>query len=313
MSGVAAWGKVVAREDLGRLVWLTLAVPGWPGADPGQFAMLRAEESRCFLARPLSIADEEQGQVSFLIAPVGQGTLELCRLRSGESVWVVGPLGRGFEAEAMLLLASEGSRLVLVGGGVGVAPFPLLLRRLAERAGGKVGSEAGSGTRGGAALPVAEVLVLLGFRDAKQARGAEPIQRAVEALARAGVECRAEVTTEDGSVGQKGLVSQLLAQETRPGDCLAVCGPWAMTEAVAALCRCAPGIRAWFSLETKMACGVGACHGCVVELNDGTFARVCRDGPVFPGEVLFGAPGTPASGSHMRWSGSAGEGGACQA
>lgn len=311
MSGVATWARVAAREDLGKLRWLTLGVPGWPGAAPGQFAMLRAAGSACFLARPLSIADQEQGQVSFLIAPVGQGTEELCRLRQGESVWVVGPLGRGFDPEVMVPPAGGESRLVLIGGGVGVAPFPLFLRRLAELTGGGVGAGAGSGPTEGAVPPVAEVLVLLGFRDAGQARGAEPVQRAMEALVRSGVECRVEVTTEDGSLGQKGVVSQLLAQEIRPGDRLAVCGPWAMTEAVAALCRSAPGTRAWFSLETKMACGMGACHGCVVQVSDGTFARVCREGPVFAGEVLFGPPGTPPSEACQRRSESGKGEGSC--
>ncbi len=312
MSGVAAWARVVAREDLGRLRWLTLAVPGWPGAHPGQFAMLRAFGSACFLGRPLSIADQDQGQVSFLIAPVGQGTHELCRLREGESVWVVGPLGKGFDAEAMVTAEGKRSRLVLVAGGVGVAPFPFLLRRVAELVESMVATKAGSAAVGKTSPPVAEVLVLLGFRDAEQARAAEPVRRAVEALARAGAECRAEVTTEDGSLGHKGLVSQLLAQVLRPGDRLAVCGPAAMAEAVAALCRSVPEAAAWFSLETRMACGVGACHGCVVQLNDGSVARVCREGPVFAGEVLFGARGAPLAAPYESRPQSAGEGGSCQ-
>ena len=93
---------------------------------------------------------------------------------------------------------------------------------------------------------------------------------------------RREVATEDGSIGRPERVTETLWRQLRPGDRLAVCGPWAMTEAVAPSVRAVPDVQAWFSLEAGMACGVGSCHGCVVPLADGTQARVCREGPVFP-------------------------------
>jgi len=264
---------VAARKVLGGLVWLTAAVPGWPGARPGQFALLQAEPSGCFLGRPLSVADEDGDRVSFLIAPVGPGTRELCGLTPGDVLWVLGPLGNGFQLEAML--PAVASRLLLVGGGVGVAPFPLLLRRLAA-------------PEHPAALLPAEVVALLGFRDDLQAAGAEPVVEAATALLGRGVTYRVVVMTEDGSGGERGMGTDALARELRAGDAVAVCGPPAMTQAVWPLCAAVAGARTWFSLEAGMACGVGSCHGCVIPLADGSLARVCAEGPVFMGEQVWG-------------------------
>lgn len=264
---------VSARKALGCLVWLTVTIPGWPGARPGQFALLQAEPSGCFLARPLSVADEEGDSVSFLIAPIGAGTRELSALTPGAVLWVLGPLGNGFPLEAML--PTQGSRLLVVGGGVGVAPFALLLRQL------------GAPERPAAPAP-AEVVVLLGFRDGEQAAGTEPVVEAVASLRARDVGCRVVVTTEDGSAGESGLVTEALQRALRPGDAVAVCGPPAMSHAVWSLCAQTPGTRTWFSLEAGMACGVGSCHGCVIPLADGSLARVCAEGPVFTGDQVWG-------------------------
>jgi dihydroorotate dehydrogenase electron transfer subunit len=79
-----------------------------------------------------------------------------------------------------------------------------------------------------------------------------------------------------------------LARRLLAGDRLAVCGPGAMASAVWELCRHTVGVHAWFSLEANMACGVGSCHGCVLQLADGSYARVCHEGPVFSGREIFG-------------------------
>jgi dihydroorotate dehydrogenase electron transfer subunit len=270
---------VIDNRPLGSLAWLTVRVPGWPGASPGQFALLQALDSGCFLGRPLSVAQQEEDSVSFLIAPVGPGTRELCALRDGDLLWVLGPLGNGFPVQTMV---GGPGRLVIVGGGVGVAPFPLLLSALAA---------------GHAAAPsLPQVLVLLGFRDGAQAAGSGPIAEAAAALESAGVPCPGEVATEDGSLGRNEQVTDTLWRHLRPGDRLAVCGPRAMTKAVATICTRIPDVDAWFSLEAGMACGVGSCHGCVIPLADGSDARVCREGPVFPLDALFGREGTVAGG-----------------
>ena len=110
---------------------------------------------------------------------------------------------------------------------------------------------------------------------------------AAAALEGAGIPCPGELAAEDGSIGRPERVTETLWRHLRPGDRLAVCGPWAMTEGVARVCAAVPHVAAWYSLEAGMACGVGACHGCVVSLADGGTARVCREGPVFPAETLF--------------------------
>ncbi len=133
-----------------------------------------------------------------------------------------------------------------------------------------------------------EVVVWLGFRDAGQAEGAEWLQKALVRSEQAGLEAFMEIATEDGSSGLRGKVTDLVRGQLRPGDRLAVCGPEAMAREVWRLCLCADDVRAWFSLEANMACGVGSCDGCVTRLNDGTYARVCREGPVFSGEEVFG-------------------------
>ena len=294
-------GRVVGNEPLGSLVWLTVDVPGWRSARPGQFALLQSESSRCFLARALSIADEVGERVSFLIAPVGEGTQELCGLRPGAGVWALGPLGNGFEMEQ--IAGSAGSsqspsapsssrpRLLIVAGGVGAAPFPFLLSRLVD---GYAPARSSGATPEAPAERFPEVVVLAGFRDARQARGAAPLIEAVSRLQEAGLSCRFVMATEDGSQGFAEKVTDLLARELLPGDRLFACGPRAMSAAVWRTCCLVAGIRAWFSLEAGMACGVGSCHGCALTLADGSTVRVCHDGPVFFGASVFGLRTSPS-------------------
>jgi dihydroorotate dehydrogenase electron transfer subunit len=276
-------GRLMSAQPLGSLVRLTVSVPGWPGARPGQFVMLQAEPSRCFLARPLSVCAQAGETVAFLVAPVGDGTTELCGLAEGAPLWVVGPLGNGFDTQA---LAASGKRVVVVAGGVGAAPFPLLLSHLADEYGssraGRIGESSGS-------FPPAEVLVLLGFRGTEQSQGASAVTGAASRLVAEGLSCEVEIALEDGSRGPAERVTDLLSRRLCPGDQVVACGPWPMCEAVWRLCAPVDGVDLWLSLETVMACGVGSCHGCVITLADGSYARVCHEGPVFTGKEVFGA------------------------
>jgi dihydroorotate dehydrogenase electron transfer subunit len=131
------------------------------------------------------------------------------------------------------------------------------------------------------------VVALVGFRDATQAQGVAPLKAAVARIAESALSCRLEVATEDGSLGRSQKVTDLLEAELRTDDRVVVCGPAAMLAAVWQVCHAVGGVRTWFSLEASMACGVGSCHGCAIALSDGSFARVCREGPVFPGEKVF--------------------------
>jgi dihydroorotate dehydrogenase electron transfer subunit len=270
-------GRVVGRDELGGMTRLSLHVPGWTEARPGQFALLQAEGSHCFLARALSICSQSGETVSFLVAPIGEGTRELCVLTGDSAVWVLGPLGNGFDLES---LTSGPGRTVLVGGGVGIAPFPLLVAKLAEQA-------EGAGRARGESQ--ANLLVLAGFRDSEQAIGGEVLAESVITASARGVVCAYERVLEDGSDGPAERVTELLARHLRPGDRVAVCGPEAMSKAVWQICSSVRDVRVWYSLETNMACGVGSCHGCVIVLADGSYARVCSEGPVFAGAEVFGA------------------------
>ena len=280
--GCRLLGRVMSAQPLGSLVRLTVSVPGWPGAQPGQFVMLQAEPSCCFLARPLSVCAQAGETVAFLVAPVGDGTRELCGLAEGAPLWVLGPLGNGFDARA---LAASGRRVVVVAGGVGAAPFPLLLSRLAD----EYGSLRASGTgESGRSFAPADVLVLLGFKDVEQAQGASAVAGAASRLAAEGVSCEVETAVEDGSRGPAERVTDVLSRRLHSGDQVVACGPWAMCEAVWRLCAPVDGVDLWLSLETVMACGVGSCHGCIITLADGSYARVCHEGPVFTGKEVFG-------------------------
>jgi NAD(P)H-flavin reductase len=241
--------RVTANESLGAYRLLRVADPDGPRPDPGQFAMLAAserwgagEDERPYLARAFSVARVRDGEAYYLLEDVGPGTRRLCELRAGDGLLALGPLGHGFARP------TEGRRALLVGGGVGIAPLAILQDTLA--ADGMAGT------------------ALLGFRDGAHAAGAALLNGAI-------------LATDDGSLGHAGLVTDLLAAELqRDGHAVVyACGPAPMLEAVRALCaeRETP---AELALEAGMACGFGACYGCVVPTRGGGYLRVCVDGPV---------------------------------
>ncbi len=241
--------EVVGRRAVGAYVVLSVADPGGPVPDPGQFAMLAAAQrwgggtdERPFLPRAFSVARHHiDGTLDFVLEDVGPGTERLCELDAGDAVWLLGPLGRGFTPPR------DGRRAVLVGGGVGIAP--LMIWQDAMGGGGDV---------------------LLGFRDAAHAEGAALV-------------AGARVATDDGSVGHHGLVTELLTGELEGAEVYA-CGPPPMLEAVRALCA-EHDVPAQLALESGMACGYGACFGCVVPTRDG-YVRLCVDGPVLEASSL---------------------------
>lgn len=243
--------EVAANESLGPYRLLRVRDPGGDCA-PGQFAMLAAEhgwgggpDERPFLARALSVARHSGEEAHFLLEDVGPGTSRLCELQAGERVLAVGPLGRGFKAPG------SGRRVLLVGGGVGIAPLMILQDRLG-----------GSGR------------ALLGFRDGERARAAELM-------------LDVRLATDDGSAGHHGTVIELLEHELGEDSQVEVCacGPGPMLEGVRALCSRLE-VPAQLALEAPMACGFGACFGCVVPARDGRYLRVCVDGPVIDAQEL---------------------------
>ncbi|HWD11342.1 MAG TPA: dihydroorotate dehydrogenase electron transfer subunit [Solirubrobacteraceae bacterium] len=244
--------SAIGVDELGAYRVLRVADDG-PGAEPGQFAMLAAaedwgggEEQRPFLARAFSFARQVRGEAHFLLEDVGPGTRRLCELDAGDGLWVVGPLGRGFSAPV------AGRRAILLGGGVGIAPLAILQDQ----------------------LTAAATTVLLGFRDGARAEGAALLDGA-------------RVASDDGSVGHHGRVTDLLAEElARDRNAIVyACGPAAMLESVRAMCA-ERDVPAQLALEAGMACGFGACFGCVVARRGGGYLRVCVDGPVLDAHEL---------------------------
>jgi dihydroorotate dehydrogenase electron transfer subunit len=247
--------EVSGVDELGAYRLLRLADPNGTAPLAGQFAMLAAaerwgggEDERPYLGRALSIARHRDGESTFLLEDVGPGTRRLCELRAGDEVFSLGPLGRPFRAP------SEGRRAILVGGGVGIAPLAILQDALTEK------GEAST--------------VLLGFRDGDRALGAALLSGA-------------SLATDDGSVGHHGLVTDLLNEELDrdPQASVYSCGPAGMLEGVRAICE-QRDVPAQLALEAGMACGFGACYGCVVPKRGGGYLRVCVDGPVIDADEL---------------------------
>jgi NAD(P)H-flavin reductase len=246
---------VTANETVGAYTLITAADPDGPAdPQPGQFYMLATEErwgggesERPYVPRAFSFARARARQLSFLLEDIGPGTHRLAELREGENLWLTGPLGIGFEIA---------SNPILVGGGIGTAPLLCLQDELGP-----------------------DVRVLLGFRSAAHAEAAKLF---------AG---EPQLATDDGSTGHHGLVTELLREEldrsTVNGERSTVvysCGPPPMLEAVRALCT-ERKVAGQLALESGMACGFGACFGCVVPTKNG-YIRLCVDGPVLDAAEL---------------------------
>ncbi len=236
--------RVIEARRFGRYSLLTLAGPEMAArCGPGRFVMVRVPGPGFHLRRPLSLHSRTQGAIRVLIDPRGEGSAALAAAETGDTLNVSGPLGTGFPVEGV-------DRALLVGGGIGVAPFQFLADELRARG-----------------VPVAAAF---GFVDAVQARLVGAFE--IDDLS---------VATEDGSVGRRGTAVEL-AEEMGIGPQATVfaCGPMPMLDAIGAW-TARTGHGGYASLEAHMACGTGACQGCVIRTTTG-YRRVCVDGPVFP-------------------------------
>ncbi|HZN56150.1 MAG TPA: dihydroorotate dehydrogenase electron transfer subunit [Candidatus Polarisedimenticolaceae bacterium] len=259
---------VLRNVDLGRGNWL-LEFPAEGVAAamrPAQFFMIGVPGSDVLLRRPFSVcglpgtfADRPDGAVQILYRVYGRGTALLASLRAGATVQVLGPLGRGFTPPSR-----PDARIVLVAGGIGSAPFPAFLAEL-ERSGRRATMIYGARTAG-------DLPLLDWFRERCD-----------------GV----SVTTDDGTLGARGVVTDPLAEMLQDADGGRVhvyaCGPSPMLAAVAKA-TLAKGVACDLSLEAPMACGFGVCLGCVVPTRrEGgaiAYERVCVEGPVMRAERL---------------------------
>ena len=214
---------------------------------PGQFVEVRVDGSpTTFLRRPISIhfVDTKANELWLLVAAVGDGTRRLADLKAGDQLNCLLPLGNGFT-----MPKKPEERLLLVGGGVGVAPLLYMGARMAEMG--------------------CKPTFLLGARTAKDLL-------MLDVFRKYGRVC---VTTEDGSEGEKGFVTNHSLLQKEQFDRIATCGPTPMMKAVARYGRQA-NTECEASLENLMACGLGACLCCVEKTSEGNLC-VCKEGPVF--------------------------------
>jgi dihydroorotate dehydrogenase electron transfer subunit len=214
---------------------------------PGNFAEIKVENHPdVFLRRPFSYLDHDAGtqMVSFFIKAIGKGTHKLGTLEKGDLVSVIHPLGNAFSIP-------EKKKVLITGGGSGIAPFIMLGQELKAKGN--------------------EVVILTGGRTAEDILFTEEFKTYGE------VHC----TTEDGSMGEKGLLTQhsIFTKGNLNFDLIYTCGPDGMMKAVAGIAK-EKGIECEASLENLMACGFGACLCCIQETDKGNLC-VCTEGPVF--------------------------------
>ena len=251
------------RKETARVQQQTCIAPGifdmWietslaQDAKPGQFINIYPDDKSTLLPRPISIceADKIQNRLRVVYRTVGKGTHEFSGYHAGKDISVLGTLGNGFPIEK-----ASGKTCFLMGGGIGIPPMLQLAKALHEQGD-------------------CEVIIIVGYRDANLFLDEE--------LGKYG---KVYIATEDGSVGSKGNVMNAIEENGLTADVIFACGPMPMLRAIKKFAE-TNDMEAYISLEERMACGVGACLGCVCKTTKKDHhsqvnnARICTDGPVF--------------------------------
>lgn len=227
---------------------------------PGQFAGIFPKDGSMLLMRPISICEWRPGirSLRFVYRTAGRGTHEFARLAAGDRIDLLGILGNGYDISKL-----EGKSVLLLGGGIGIPPMLGLAETLYGQA--------------------QKVTAVMGYRDSDLFL-TEDFEPYADLL----------IATEDGSIGTRGNVLDAVRENNVECDAVCACGPLPMLRAVKHFAS-DRGVPAYISLEERMACGVGACLGCVTktvhtdEHSQVRNARVCTEGPVFDaGEVEIG-------------------------
>ena len=218
-------------------------------AHPGQFVAVYPKNAATLLPRPISIceADKQQNRLRLVYRVAGSGTKEFSGYQAGDSISILGILGNGFPLEK-----AKGKTVFLLGVGIGIPPMLQLAKELD-----------------------AEKQIVVGYRN-RELFLCEDLEKYGNVY----------VATEDGSAGSKGNVMDAIRENKLQADLIYACGPMPMLRAIKKYAE-ENGIEAYISLEERMACGVGACLGCVCKTKDVDHhshvhnARICTDGPVF--------------------------------
>lgn len=241
------------RQIAGQIYDLWIQTDLAQEARAGQFLALYPHNESTLLPRPISICetDAQREAIRMVYRIAGKGTAEFAEYQAGDALDVLGVLGNGFPLEK-----AAGKRVLLMGGGIGIPPMLELSKELAAQ-----------GT--------SQLHVVAGYRD-QECFLKEDLERYAAV----------SVATEDGSIGVTGNVLDAVREEKLEGDIIMACGPMPMLRAIKQYAL-EKGLEAYISLEERMACGVGACLGCVCRTKEKDAhshvnnARICTDGPVF--------------------------------
>ena len=255
MKPVQTKAKIISNKRLKDNYWLLEfeASVIAKQASPGQFVNIKVSEfSEPLLRRPISIHRINGAKVMLFYEVLGKGTQLLANRKQGELLDIIGPLGNGFNCHK----GTKKDQAILIAGGMGVAPLVFLAQE----------------------LKIIKPLILIGAKTKKQILCSQEFKK---------LGCVVRFSTDDGSLGLKGRVTDLLkiALAQNMTSNIFACGPKPMLKAISQI-ACENNITSQLSLEEHMACGIGACLGCVVATKSG-YKRVCKDGPIFQGKELI--------------------------
>ena len=267
---------IVSQKEISEGIFdLVLETPSIAGeAKAGQFVDLYSNDKSRLLPRPISLCgiDAEKKQLRLVYRAGGKGTVEFSGMKQGETIDILGPLGNGFPLEE-----AAGKNVYLIGGGIGVPPMLETAAQLFDAA--ALTAQPSADEEAAVSTAPTKIVSVLGYRSDCFLK--TEFDRYGETL----------VATEDGSSGAKGTVLDAIAEDGRTPEVIFACGPKPMLRALKAY-AVEKNIPCYVSMEERMACGVGACLGCVCKstaVDDHTRVhnkRVCKDGPVFEaGEV----------------------------
>ena len=245
--------KIISQECLAEGIysmWIETEAAGM--AKPGQFLSIYTNDAGKLLPRPISICEIDKVsrrlRVVYRVTGENTGTEQFSRMKEGESLKILGPLGNGFPLER-----AKGKRVFLMGGGIGVPPILELAKQ----------------------MDCIEKQLIIGYRDHHTVLKEEFEKNG-----------RLFISTEDGSVGTKGNVMDAIREKALRADVIFACGPTPMLRAIKEFAA-EKSIECYISLEERMACGIGACLGCVCQSKERDAhsnvknKRICKDGPVF--------------------------------
>lgn len=243
---------VVSQEQLADGIFsMWIQTEAAKTAKPGQFISMYTNDGSKLLPRPISIceidAEKSQLRVVYRVTAEKTGTEQFSKMKEGDTLPIIGPLGNGFPLEA-----GKGKRAFLMGGGIGVPPILELAKQLD-----------------------CEKQIVMGYRNADTFLKEQFEENGT-----------VYVSTEDGSVGTKGNVMDAIRENALQADIIYACGPTPMLRAIKQYAE-ENNIECYISLEERMACGIGACLACVCQSKEKDHhsnvnnKRICKDGPVF--------------------------------